>query len=169
MAANMFVYISDIPGDATEENHQDPHSWIVIKSLSWSVERAVDMTDLGSTQRGHANSNFAKVGLTSELGIAASKLMAFVANGTVRPEMLVHLCRAGASSDFGLEPYLIWKLKNSMITKYELSASEDGVPEETWEIAYRQIEIEYKKTNPADNSLTTAGTFKWDLEKGKFA
>ncbi|MEE2634231.1 MAG: type VI secretion system tube protein Hcp, partial [Pseudomonadota bacterium] len=46
----MFVEISDIEGDATEENHKN---WIVIQSASWNVERAVEMTDLGSTQRMH--------------------------------------------------------------------------------------------------------------------
>ena len=73
MAANMFVKISDIPGDATEDQHK---TWIVIKSLSWNAERAVDLTDLGSTQRGHANTNFQKVSVTSELGLASAKLMA---------------------------------------------------------------------------------------------
>ena len=166
MAAYMFVKISDIPGDATEDQHK---TWIVIKSLSWNAERAVDLTDLGSTQRGHANTNFQKVSVTSELGLASAKLMASVANGTVRPEIVVEQCRAGDATDAGLAPYLIWKLKDVMICKYDLSANEDGVPEETWDLAYRSIEIEYKATDPKTNALATKGTFKWNLETGKFA
>ncbi len=167
MAANMFVKISDIPGDATEKGKVDHTGWIVIKSLSWSVERAVDMTDLGTTQRGHANSNFQKVSVTSELGLASSRLMLSVANGTVRPEILIDQCRAGSDVKTGLEPYLLWKLYDSMVCKYEVTASEDGPPEETWEIAYRSLDVEYKGTDPKTNALVSKGTFDWNLETGK--
>lgn len=164
MAANMFVKISDIPGDATESGHD---KWIVIQSCNWDVERAVDMTDLGSTQRGHANSNFNKVEVTSQMGLASNKLMVSVANGTVRPEIIIHWCRSGESASAGLEAYSIWKLKDVIIDKYAISASEDGIPEETWSMAYTSIEHEYKSTDQKSGKLKTENTFKWNAQTGK--
>ena len=112
MAANMFVEISDIEGDATEENHKN---WIVIQSASWNVERAVEMTDLGSTQRMQANSNFGKIELTSQMGKASNERAKSVANGTVRPEIIMHWCRSGDSQSEGLLAYSEWKLKDVVV------------------------------------------------------
>ncbi len=164
MAANMFVKISDIPGDATESGHD---KWIVIQSCSWNVERAVEMTDLGSTQRGHANSNFGKVEVSSQMGLASNKLMTSVANGTVRPEIEIHFCRSGESASAGLEAYSMWTLKDVVVDSYAVSSSEDGIPEETWTMAYTAIEHEYKSTDQKSGKLKTENTFKWNVRTGK--
>ncbi len=162
--ANTFGLISDVPGDSTDDKHKD---WIVIESSSWNVERAVDMTDLGSTQRGHANSNFGKVELTSEMGLASNGLMLSVANGTIRPLITLHWCRSGPSASEGLLVYSEWKLKDVIIDSYAISASADGIPEETWTLAYTAIEHEFKSTDQKTGKLTTANTFKWNVASGK--
>ncbi len=164
MAANMFIEISDIPGDATEKKHE---AWIVIESASWNVERAIEMEDLGSTQRGHANSNFGKLELTSQMGLASNKIMTSVANGTIRPEITMHWCRSGESASSGLLVYSTWKLMDSVIDSYAISASADGIPEETWTIAYRSIEHEYKSTDQKKGGLKTENTFKWNVASGQ--
>lgn len=163
MAANMFINISDIPGDATEKDHD---KWIVIESLSWDVERAVEMTDIGSNQRGHANANFGKIEVTSQMGVASNKLMVAVANGTVRPEIILHLTRSGESASAGLEAYSVWKLKDVIINSYTLSANTDGIPEETWSLAYAAIEHEFKSTDQKSGKLKTENTFKWNVQTG---
>lgn len=70
MAECMFISISDIPGDATDENHK---KWIVIQSIEFEMERSIDMTDLGSNQRSHANTRFQKIQVTSLIGSASNK------------------------------------------------------------------------------------------------
>lgn len=164
MAANMFIQIKDIDGDATEKDHL---KWIVIQSCNWNVERSVEMTDLGSTQRGHANSNFGKVEVTSQMGLASNKLMTSVANGTVRPEIIIHFCRSGESASAGLEAYSVWKLKDVVIDSYSVSASEDGIPEETWSLAYVAIDHEFKKTDQKTQKLSTVDHFTWDVQTGR--
>jgi type VI secretion system secreted protein Hcp len=164
MAANIFTEISDIKGDATEDKHK---KWIVLETVSWNVERAVDMTDLGSTQRGHANSNFGKVEVTSQMGMASNKLMVSVANGTIRPEIIMHFCRSGDSGAEGLLVYSVWTLKHVIIDSYAISASADGIPEETWSMAYTAIEHEYKATDQKTGKLATKNTFKWNVQTGK--
>ncbi len=163
MAANMFIHISDIPGDGTETNHKE---WIVIESATFELERAVDMTDLGSNQRAHANTNFQKVEVTSQIGKASNKLALSVANGTVRPEIKMEWCRSGDVSAEGLKAFSKWKFKNAIIDKYSISASADGIPEETWAIAYVGVEHEYFHTNQATGALDKHDDFLWNLRTG---
>jgi type VI secretion system secreted protein Hcp len=164
MAANMFVQIDGITGDATEENHP---GWIPVKSVSWSVERAVDLSDLGSTQRGYANVNFAKIAVTSELHAASTDLMLLASNGLVKT-IKVSQCRVTENKDLAMEEYLLWTLENGQVTKYEVSCSEDGVPEETWEMAYRTISCVHTLVNATSMAKGSNKGYGWNLETGKF-
>lgn len=163
MAANMFVQIDGITGDATEVNHE---GWIPVKSVSWSVERAVDLSDLGSTQRGYANVNFAKIAVTSELHAASTELMKLAANGLVKT-IKVSQCRVTNDAESAMQPYLVWVLDDGQVSKYEVSCSEDGVPEETWEMAYREIECQHTIINARTMEAGTTVQFDWNLETGK--
>jgi type VI secretion system secreted protein Hcp len=161
----MFVWIEGVTGDATEEKHI---GWIPVKSVAWSVERAVDLSDLGSTQRGYANVNFAKIAVTAELHNASADLMALAANGVPR-SMVVSQLRVDETAGNAAVRYLRWSLEKGQVTKWEMSASEDGVPEETWEMGYRKIAVEHKLIDPKLQKFTgKLGKFGWDLEKQKY-
>lgn len=164
--ANMFMRISDIDGDSPEAYHE---KWIVLQSINWGLQRVVDMADIGSNQRGHANANFNKIEVTTEFSKASCKLMASVANGTIRPEITIHQCRSGDIAEDGLKPYLITKLFDVQIDSYSVSSSEDSVPSETWSLAYTRIQFDYSETDQATMKLTPVGAFKWNLRTGKFA
>lgn len=164
MAANMFVEIAGVTGDATEDKHP---GWIPVKSVSWSVERAVDLSDLGSTQRGYANVNFAKIAVTSEMHLASTELMLLAANGLSKT-IKVSQCRVTDDGKNAMEEYLLWTLHDGQVTKYEISASEDGVPEETWEMGYRKIECKHTVVNATNFKKGADKEFKWNLEKGKY-
>ncbi|MFC4669170.1 Hcp family type VI secretion system effector [Seohaeicola nanhaiensis] len=161
---NTFIKIGDIPGECPERNHKE---WIPAKTISWEVTRTLDMDDLGTTQRGYANSSFGKVSVTSELSIASPKLMLSVADGTSRKEITIEMCRSADSAGKGMEPYLIWKLFDTVIDKYEVSGGEEQIPEESWDLCYRRIEIVYKKADPKTGALGTGGTFSWDVMAGE--
>jgi len=163
MPATMFVNINDIKGDASEKSHKD---WLVVSSLSWSVER-VSEEEGGSAQRGFGKSVFKMVELESELGKASMQLMLSVANGTYRKEIEIHMCRSGDSPAKGLEPYLIWKIKDCYLQSYSVDGSEDSVPKEKWAIKYNAIEVEYKEQDIKTGKLTKYKDFKWDLATGE--
>lgn len=161
---NTYIKIDDIPGESQERNHKD---WIPVKSISWELSRTLDMDDLGTTQRGYANSSFGKVSMTTELSLHSPKVMLSVADGTVRKKITIEMCRSGEASGKGMEPYLIITLHDVVIDKYDVSGGEESIPEENWDLAYRKIEIEYKKADPKSGKLTTGGTFNWDLMAGE--
>ena len=163
MAATMFVNISDIKGDATEKSHVD---WLVVTNLSWSVHR-ISAEEGGSAQRGFGKSVFQTVDLSSELGKASMQLMLSVANGTYRKEIVIHMCRAGDDPKKGLEPYLIWKIKDCYLQSYGVGGSENSIPRENWAIKYNAIEVEYKATDITTGKLTKYKDFKWDLAAGE--
>ena len=163
MVSTMFVKINDIDGDATEKSHD---KWLVIESLSWSVER-VSEEEGGSAQRGFGKSVFKMVELESELGKASMQLMLSVANGTYRKEIEIHMCRSGDNASKGLEPYLIWKVKDCYLQSYSVDGSAESVPKEKWAIKYNAIEVEYKTTDLKTGKLTKYKDFKWDQMTGE--
>ena len=163
---NTYINIEDIKGESLERSHKE---WIPAKTLSWEVTRTIDLSDMGTTQRGYANSSFGKVSVTSELSVASPKLMLSVADGTVRKSIKIEMCRAGVSAGKAMEPYLTWTLYDAIIDKYEISGGEEQVPEESWDLCYRRLEIEYKKADPNTGELSPGGSFSWDLMAGESA
>ena len=167
---NTFVKFAKIEGESMEDNHK---GWISVKRLDWGVERTVDLTDLGSAQRGYANSNFHKVKLTSSLSLASVLLCQYVAAGTATDEVTIEMCRAGDDLKRGMEPYLIFKLYDCVVDSYELTGGEESIPEEDWTLAYRKIDLSYKQTEikdgKASSKLKDAKTFSWNLLTGKFS
>jgi type VI secretion system secreted protein Hcp len=171
---NAFIMITGATGESLvklpeKSGEKGKAGWIPLKSVSFNVERTLDMSDLGTTQRGYANANFGKIAVTSELSLASPKLMLSVADGTVRTKTVIHLCRSGSGST-GMEPYLTFTLHHSVIDKYEVSGGEEQIPEENWELAYRQIEITYLAGDPKTGELGKDGKksdFAWDIMKNE--
>lgn len=159
---NVFVQM-DFPGEAREKQHKD---WIAVKSISWEVERTLDMSDMGTTQRGYANANFGKVTLNTELSKASAKIMTYVASGKSNSEMIIHMCRSGDDEKKGMEPYLIIKLRDAIIDSYSVDGGEDSIPSETWTVAYRGISVKYKIADFKTGKLSDCNEFLWNLETG---
>ena len=167
---NTFVKIKDIPGES-QVDQPSLKDTIPVKSLEWGVERTVDLADLGTAQRGYANSQFQKVKLTSDMNKASMKLAQAVSNGTALGTVEIYMCRSGADEKLAMEVYLTFKLYDCVIDGYDMSGGEESVPSENWTLAYRAIEIEYKPsvfTGGKDSGkLGKAVPFSWDLVKGK--
>ena len=165
MSATMFVKINDIDGDATEKSHE---KWITVSSITWNIARPT-REEGGAAQRGFGKAVFGMVELESQLGSAAAQLMLSVANGTIRKEIVIHQCRAGDDPKKGLEPYLIWTLKESLIQSYYVYGAEESIPTERWGLMYNGINVEYKATDIKTGKLTKHKEFGFDLALGEMA
>ncbi|ASJ73255.1 Hcp family type VI secretion system effector [Granulosicoccus antarcticus] len=164
MAETIFVEIPEVTGDADDDKHK---GWIVVHSMSFSVERMIDMNDLSSNQRSHANTRFNQIELVSSLGTASNNLMSAVVSGKSYREIKLHVCRPSKHSGNVLEAYSNWTLKDAIIDRYELQVDNGGTPEEAWAIAYSKIEHEYKSIDKKNGNLEKVNTFKWNLSTGK--
>lgn len=164
MAANMYMEISDIDGDATTKSFEN---WLVLESMNWSLTRSVDVTDGASTQRGHANTEFGKVEVTSKLGKASNDIMTNVANGRPRDSIKIVSTRSGEGKSTGQEGYSIWTLYDVVIDAYAISYSGGDLPEETWSLSFTRIAHEFKSTDQKTMKLTKASEFLWDVQKGE--
>jgi type VI secretion system secreted protein Hcp len=164
MAADMFVWINGLTGPATEKAHK---GWFVVKSVSWGVERLVDIEDMGSAQRGYGNAKFNKVAFSSEMGTGSMSLAQAAASGKNYGTMQINMCRSPEGGAVGLVPYLSFALENAMVHKWELTCNEDSVPEETWEVAYRALSITYAAVDN-DNKKQKPEIFGWDVQEGEY-
>lgn len=161
---NTFVKLDECEGECTLEGYE---GWVPVKDITWGMSRTVDMTDLGSKQRGYANAQFEKVTFNSEVSKASTDIMRKVATGKIDPLIEIHLCRTGDDASKGMEPYLIWKLENAFIDSYTMSGGEESIPLEGWTIGYRKVSCLYKEGDFKTGALNTTGEFVWNLETGK--
>ena len=153
----------EIKGDVTEKKHE---GWIAIQSMSFEMDRPVDMTNVGSNQRPSVITGFQKINVTSHMGSASNLLADSVANGKVLNNVEIHIFRDGRGDSDNLEAFSIWKLKHVIIDRYSMRSYEGGgIPEETWTLAYNNIEHEYKHVLEDTGKLEEKNSFKWDLLK----
>lgn len=159
---NVFVKM-DIEGESAVKKYE---KMIPVKSLDWGIARTVDMTDLGTRQRGYGNAEFQKLTFTSELSKASTHIMMRTATGKTTDEVEIYMCRSGDDGSVGMETYLTITLENAFIDSYQVSGGEDSIPVESWTMGYRKCTIKYKEADFRTGKLSDAGEFVWNLETG---
>ena len=132
----VYLQYGDVKGDVTASGYQD---WIELNGFSFGIERSVEMTDLGSTQRGHANANLSKIVGQKEFTPSSPQLFLATASGTIEPTAQIHCVRTDLE---GVRiPYFKIKLGNVVIDRFSQNAYEDRIPSETISLAYTEIEL----------------------------
>ena len=66
-----------------------------------------------------------------------------------------------------MDPYLIFTLKHAILDSYSVNGGEEQIPEESWTVAYRHIDILYKVSDPKTGKLKNGNSFVWDLLSGE--
>ncbi len=154
-----FLLITDQSGDIKGESKDDKHAALIqIQNFSFGVEMAAS----------------ASIGTGLGAGKAIGKHFEFeVSNSTASPILFQHCCdghhcksatlyirKAGGTP----QDYYVWKFKELVITKFELTCSDDIV--EKIAFAYTGIYCEYKPQK-SDGSLDSALKGGWDVKLNK--
>lgn len=163
MAATLFVQIDGIIGDAVEKNHKD---WIIVDSIDWGLERHQSDAEGGVVTRGFGKAVFNDTSFTSHFGRHTVNLMFFVAGGERLKKVIIHQTKANEDQKQALTPYIIWTLYDCQINTYNVSASSDDIPTETWAIRAAKIDVEYWYPKDGTGKLEKYGNFKWDVGQG---
>jgi type VI secretion system secreted protein Hcp len=156
-SVDMFIKIDGIPGESTDDKHKDE---IVIESWSWG---ATQSATIGSGAGGGTGKvSFQDFHFVHKVDKASPKLFLATAKGEHFPEVVLTVRKAG---DKPLE-YLIYKLKDVIVSGVSSSTSGDNIPSEEVTLNFAKYEIEY---TPQD-STGTAGTpvkANWDIKENK--
>ena len=128
--------------------------------LSFNVVIARPEADRNSSCRGEVT--LADLSLGKTIDKATPKLQEACVNGTVIPEVEVHVTASYA--DPGRKTYYVYTLKDVQITSYSVGGSSEEVPVESLSLNFAEFKVIYTEFDDA-GSETGDAEFKWDLKK----
>lgn len=159
--ADMYIKIGDIKGESQDKDHKD---WIDILSVSQSVSRPTDQSAGGGGRKSVAERSDYIV--TKYIDKATPKLAEACCQGTYFPEVNIELTRSGGNK----QPYMVYTLKNVVVSSYSVSGAADDDTPPTEEIAlnYETIEWKYIEMDAAGRTKEEHISF-WDFVLNIFA
>jgi type VI secretion system secreted protein Hcp len=156
-AVDMFLKLTDIPGESTNIDHKDE---IDVFSYSLGISNA---TTAITGPGGAAKPKFEDITITKRVDKSSPLLMLNCAKGQPITQAVLTLARAGEKST----KFMVITLDNVIVSSVSSSGSAGSdVPIETVSLNYAKIKVEYYQQKP-DGSVALAGTFAFDIATNK--
>jgi type VI secretion system secreted protein Hcp len=139
--------------------------WISCTSASWDVTREPsESAKTGTLDVNLGNAEIPAIELGKTMDASSVYLMqAAVSGGALGKEAKIHFLTTGGDK---ANLYLEFKLFNPIVTKWAISGSDDGRPEENISLWYWKIWMQYYTTTDG-KSFTSAGSRGWDRVKNE--
>lgn len=156
-----YLKIGDIKGESVDKGHKE---WINLLSVNQSLTRPMAAGISGSTRQ-RASVTCGNVMCVKEMDSSTPKLIQAICDGTVYPEVEIHLCTStGAGARVA---YFLWNLVNVMVSDYSVSGATDGpaVPTESISLNYEEITWTYDKMGK-DGASKGKVDASWKVEEG---
>lgn len=157
-----YMKLGDIKGEATDTDHKD---WIIIESMSSPIFRSVPQ-GAKDQQRTKGETTLGDIVVSRQLDKSSTKLQETCANGTFAKEVEIHFCTTVKNKQ---EPYLIYKLKDVIITSYSAHANASGspLPSEEITLGYSAVEWTYVVIDPKELTKKGQVVAKFDVSQHK--
>src|SRR5262244_897950 len=143
MAADLFLKLGDIKGEATDDKHKDE---IDVLAWSWGVSNPTSMASGGG---GTGKVSFQDLHFTHYVDKASPNLLKMCATGEHIKEATLVQRKQGK----GQQEFLVIKMSDVMVSHVSPSGSEAGTaPIESVSLSFAKVALEYKAQKP-DGSL----------------
>ncbi len=156
MAVDMFLKITEIPGESRDDKHKDE---IDIYSFSWALSQSG--TAAGGGGGGAGKSDFQDFSFAMPVSKASPKLFLACASGQHLKEATLTVRKAGATQlDF-----LVYKLSDCIVSTFQEGGDTGGdIPGDAFSLNFAKIEVSYKEQDLKGGvgAETKAG---WDLKQ----
>jgi type VI secretion system secreted protein Hcp len=163
MAVDYFIDIDGVEGESEDSTHKKK---IQVLSFSWGSHQPGTFGNGTGGTAGKAS--FSDFSFTMQTCKATPKLMQACASGKHLKQAILY-CRK-STGDGGQQDYMTWTMKPIIVSSYNTGGSSGAeIPIDSVTLNYGAVNIEYKTQGDVQGSLTTAGTFKWDVTQNKEA
>src|SRR3954469_5475343 len=153
-AGDIFLKLTDIPGESTDAAHKDE---IEIFSYSFGMSNAATVTGGGA---GTGKAVFQNISVTKRFDKSSPAMMLYCAQGKHIQEAVITLRKTGADKPVD---YLRITLNDVLVSSISSGGVAGGdVPTESVTFNYGRIKFEYYQQR-IDGSFILAGTFGWDI------
>ncbi len=157
-----YMKLGDIKGEATDTDHKD---WIIIESMSSGIHRSVPQ-GAKDQQRTKGETSLGDISISRQLDKSSTKLQETCANGTFAKEVEIHFCTTVKNKQ---EPYLIYKLKDVIVSSYSIHANSSGdpLPSEQITLGYSEVEWTYILVDPKTGDKKVQVPAKYNTATGR--
>lgn len=159
MVSTMFLKIEGVKGESTDSNHKDE-----IELMSYSHGVSQPVSAVASTAGGGTSGrcNHTDLTVSKSLDVSTPVLNQLCCTGKHIDSVVLTLRRADGDKSI---PYMVYKLKDVVISSISVGGSSDQVPMETLTFNYSKIEWEYSKQARAKGGESGKSNGSWDLAK----
>ncbi|MFT3849330.1 MAG: type VI secretion system tube protein Hcp [Propionivibrio sp.] len=159
MAFDAFLKVDGIPGESTDDKHND---WIEITSYHQGVSQPASATASSVGGASAERVNFDAFSISKQVDKASPKLFEACCTGKHIKEVVIEVCRAGGDK----QKYLEIRLEQVIISSY----NQDGggeFPAESVRFSAGKYKMTYSQQKRADGSLGGNVSGGWDLTQNK--
>ena len=161
MALDAFLQIDGIPGECTDDGHQN---WIELTSFTHSMEQPTSATGSSSGGATAERVNIDPFVITHLMDKSSPKLYDACCTGKVLPKAVVQMHRAGGSKMM----YAEVTMKQVVISAVQYGgASGDDFPSETISLTAASYVWKYNQQDKASGSSLGTVSAGWDLAANK--
>ncbi len=162
MAIDCFLKVEMIPGESTDDKHQD---WIEILSYSFGVAQSSSGAASTGGARSGGRADFSDFVVTHVLDKASPKLAKACCEGTHLTHVTLSLNRAGGEK----EEYMEYKMDDVLITSVSASgqSGSEALPIETISFNYGRITFTYTETDHKTGAPKGKVSSGWSLVQNK--
>lgn len=155
----VYLKIPDIKGGATEDNHKE---WIKVDSLQFAVTRNLKNPFGAATNRESGHPTVSEIHVTKPMDNSSLDLWAWAVDDFNTKTVKVDVVSTAKSK----EPFATYSLENCVISGYQVSASGEAMPHESFSLNFTKIEKKFMQVSGTmkGGSPVTKG---FDLTLGK--
>lgn len=152
-AADTFLQVPGVTGDAAEVNHR---GWIRVVDVNWSAEAPVDVGVEGDDRAGRPRSNRLKLTLPS--GAWSTEFLSHAAKGRVFSTATIEQA--------GTDGQLLYRNVRSgvTVTKFAIDAPDEAVPRNLLGVLFPLMRAEFLGYR-ADGQAVKSGV-EWNIDAG---
>ena len=136
-----FLKIDGIDGEATDKEHK---GWIQIESMSADISRTIT-AGARDVERMRGDTILGDVAVSRMFDSSSIPLQECCAKGELKKEMIIHVCTQVRDKQ---QTYLEYKLKDVIVSGYDVSATANDKPSESVHFAYAAVEWTYTELDP---------------------
>ena len=146
---SLFMQIAGIKGESADSNHKD---WMDIQTMNWGVSRQITSSSSTNNDRESSNAVISDLHITRHMDSSTPSVFIEASCGKGK-DITIHMTKTGSGT--GADVYMEYKLKNALISAYDVSGdtSDTDRPTENITVSFIDIEVKYTPYDEDGNAL----------------
>ena len=153
-----YMKIDGVDGESTDKAHK---GWIQIDSIGESITRSIT-GGARDVERMRGDTNLADVQVSRHLDSSSMPLKEACAKGELKKEVILHVTTQLGDKE---TTFLEYKLKDVIVSSYQLNIDGSGLPMEAVSLAYSAADWTYTQLDPRTGKETGQHPAAFDPSK----